>query len=710
MDELFGIVERITFANPENGFTVARLRVKGEADLICVVGTLPSLSPGESVRCFGGWQINPVHGRQFSVQQYAIAAPADLLGIEKYLGSGMIRGIGPVYARKIVGQFGLDSLEIIDKEPDRLSEIKGVGPKRIEKIKKCWEEQRTIRDVMLFLQSHSVTPAFATRIFRRYGAESIRRVRENPYRLAREVAGIGFKTADKIAQKLGIEHDSPDRIEAGVEFALNQLSDEGHTCYPITEFAAVAATMLEVDEVEPSIYRLVEEKRLHVDDGRVWLKTLYLAEQLIAREVARLQSAPANLRAVKVEKALEWVQDRLRLKLASQQQEAVAASLSEKVVIITGGPGTGKSTITKAILAVTEKISRRLLLAAPTGRAAKRMSEITGRQAQTIHSLLEYDFKQGGFKRGRDNPLVCDLLIVDEASMIDTSLMSSLLKAVPSCARLILVGDINQLPSVGPGNVLKDLIASDRLPVTQLTRIYRQARGSKIITNAHRINEGIFPDLAGDEGSDFFFAEAEEPEEVRDKILGLVTQRLPHRFGFNPLYDIQVLAPMKRGLVGTEALNIALQEKLVPDANPLIRQGRQFRRGDKVMQIRNNYDKEVFNGDIGFVEQIDVIEQEMVVRFEGRSVVYPFLDLDELLLAYAVSIHKYQGSECPCIVIPVHTTHFKLLHRNLLYTGVTRGKKLVILVGTKKAVAIAVKNNEVQQRYTGLCEAVLTFR
>lgn len=713
MDELFGIVERITFANPDNGFTVARLRVKGEADPICIVGTLPSLSPGETVRCFGSWQVNPVHGRQFAVQEYAITAPADLYGIQKYLESGMIRGVGPVYARKIVKRFGLETLEVIDQAPSKLLEIKGLGPKKVEKIKNCWQEQRTIRDVMLFLQSQSISPAYAHRIFRKYGAESIPKVRENPYRLAREVAGIGFKTADAIAKKLGIGHESPYRVEAGVEFALNQLSEEGHVCYPLADFLPYASQLLEVgvEAVEPILAQLKGEQRIAIEPvgnrgTMVSLKTLYLAEKAIARHLHRICKAPAQLRPVQVEKAVAWVQERLRIQLAPQQREAVGAALSEKVVIITGGPGTGKSTITKAILAVTERLSRRLLLAAPTGRAAKRMAEITGKKAQTIHSLLEFDFKQGGFKRGTDNPLVCDLLIVDEASMIDTSLMCSLLKAVPDRARLVLVGDINQLPSVGPGSVLKDLIDSNCLPVSRLTRIYRQARGSKIVVNAHRINEGIFPDLSGGEGSDFFFVEAEEPEEVQKKILELVVHRLPRSLGLNSIEEIQVLAPMKRGVVGTEQLNAALQAQLNFDPNPLIRFGRQYRRGDKVMQIRNNYDKEVYNGDIGTIQAIDQVEQELVVSFDGRKVTYSFLDLDELLLAYAVSIHKYQGSECPCVVIPVHTTHFKMLHRNLLYTGVTRGKRLVILVGTKKAIAIAIQNNDVQKRHTALKEAV----
>lgn len=715
MEELFGTIERITFSNPDNGFTVARLHVKGERDLICLVGVMPGIQPGETVRVAGQWQVNPVHGRQFSVTECIISAPADLVGIRKYLESGLIRGIGKVYADKIVQAFGLDTLEVIDKEPHRLEAIPGIGPKRAQMIEQCWQEQRTIRDVMLFLRRYGVSPAYAHRIFKAYGQQAIPKLRENPYRLATEVRGIGFKSADKVAAEMGIDHDSPYRIEAGIEFCLSEMSSEGHVCYPVAEFVGIAAAMLDVDPllVRESVDRLLAARRIVTQpleaggESYIWLRTLFLTEQGIAREVVRLCSNPSPLRPVDRERALTWVQERLHIQLASQQAEAVAAALSKKMLILTGGPGTGKSTITKAILAVTEKLTRNIVLAAPTGRAAKRMTEITKRPAKTIHALLEYDFQTGGFKRGRDAPVRCDLLVVDEASMIDTPLMYSLLKAVPNTARLLLVGDINQLPSVGPGNVLKDLIASQQVTVVTLNQIYRQARGSKIVTNAHRINDGIFPDLSGGGDSDFFYVEAEEPEEVCAKIVDLVASRLPSRYRFHPIDEIQVLAPMKRGAAGTERLNTALQERLNPNKSPITRNGRSYREGDKVMQIRNNYDKEVFNGDVGRITSIDPEIQQLTVNFDGRPVVYDFYDLDELLLAYAVSIHKYQGSESPCIVIPVHTTHFKLLNRNLLYTGVTRGKRIVVLVGTKKAIAIAVQNDEVKQRYTGLRAALL---
>lgn len=714
-EELFGTIERITFSNPDNGFTVARLKVKGWQDLICLVGTMHGIQPGEAVRVTGEWQVNPIHGRQFRVAECIISAPADLLGIRKYLESGLIRGIGRVYAEKIVDRFGMATLDIIDQQPERLAEVPGIGPKRAALIEQCWKEQRAIRDVMIFLRRYGVSPAYAHRIFKVYGAETIPKLRENPFRLATDVRGIGFRSADKVAAEMGIDHASPYRIEAGIEYCLNEASSEGHVCYPLSGFVEIAAGMLQVESslVQAGIERLLAARRIVVQplqpggENHLWLRLLFLTEEGIAREVHRLCSHPSRLRCVDLERALTWVQERLHLKLAPQQVEAVGAALSQKVAIVTGGPGTGKSTITKAILAVTEKLTRYITLAAPTGRAAKRMTEITKRPAQTIHSLLEFDFKTGGFRRGRDQPLACDLIIVDEASMIDTPLMYSLLKAIPDNARLVLVGDINQLPSVGPGNVLKDLIRSGRIPVTTLTQIYRQGRGSKIVTNAHRINDGLFPDLSGGGDSDFFFIETEEAEAVCTTIVDLVAERLPNRYKFHSIDEIQVLAPMKRGVAGTEQLNIALQERLNPNQPPLTYHGRSYRQGDKVMQIRNNYEKEVFNGDVGRIASIDLVDQQVTVNFDGREVVYDFFNLDELLLAYAVSIHKYQGSEAPCVVIPVHTTHFKLLNRNLLYTGVTRGKRIVVLVGTKKAIAIAIQNDEVKQRYTGLTEALL---
>lgn len=717
MEQIHGHIERITFHNPDTGYTVAQLQEAGKKQLTCIVGTMPALQPGETVRCFGKWHQHLVHGRQFEVDSCKPEVPATIEGIQKYLGSGLIKGIGPVFATRIVDTFGLQTLDIIELQPDRLLEVEGLGPKKLEMIKTCWADQKSIRDLMIFLQGHKVSPAFAQKIFRAYGSKAIEMLQENPYRLARDIRGIGFKSADKIAHAMGIAKEAPQRLEAGLEHTLLELSDDGHVCYPLADLYIQAEKLLEVEQakIEERMVFLQKEGRVElfetVVEGRLtpfaWLKWLFVAEVGIAREIQRLKAGASALRAVDVEKALEWVQKELAIQLAANQQKAVGTALQQKLEIITGGPGTGKSTITNAILTIMGKLTGKIMLAAPTGRAAKRMTEITKWKAQTIHSLLEFSFKNGGFKRNRQNPLDCDLLIVDEASMIDTGLMYSLLKAIPTTARVIFVGDINQLPSVGPGNVLRDMIASDVIPTVILNEIFRQAAGSRIITNSHRINNGMFPELSPDPNSDFFFLEAEEPQDVSRTILGLVSQRLPKSYGFDPIKDIQVLAPMRKGPIGTENLNVQIQQTLNRRQEVLFRSGYQYGVGDKVMQMRNDYDKNVFNGDVGLIKQLHLGDQSVSIDFDGRIVLYDFHDLEDVCLAYAVSIHKYQGSECPCIVIPVHTSHFMMLHRNLLYTGVTRGKKLVVLVGTKKALAIAVKNDDVKKRYTGLQQALI---
>ena len=708
LDELIGYVEVIVFTEPENGFTVARLKEPKKKELTVIVGYLPALQPGESIACKGTWKFHPTHGRQFEVIDYAIETPSDVIGIQKYLESGLVKGIGPVFAKKIVDRFGIDTLLVIDQRPDRLLEIHGLGEKKVDALVECWRAQRSIRDVMIFLRAHGVSPAYAQRIYKTHGEKSIEKVKENPYNLAKDVFGIGFKIADAVALKLGFALHSPNRIAAGIEFVLWELSNEGHTCYPVTDFPDMAKEILEVDVplITAQVDALVEKDLLVRKDGMLWLKPYFAFEAGISKDILRLCRSAQAIRSIDAVKAADWTEEQMQIRFAADQKKAITKALSDKVHIITGGPGTGKSTIVNGILRVTEKLTSKIFLAAPTGRAAKRLTQITRRKAFTIHALLEMDFASGGFKRGRENLLDCDLFIVDEASMIDTPLLFHLLRAIPNSARVLFVGDIDQLPSVGPGTVLRDIIQSGLIGVTRLTEIFRQAKGSKIITNAHRINHGEFPSISTAEDSDFHFIEAETPEAIRQVILQLVSKEIPEKWKLDPIDEIQVLSPMKRGMIGSEMLNEALQTLLNPNNKSLFRGGRKFQVGDKVMQIRNNYEKKVYNGDIGRITSIDPAEQVMTISLDEKSVEYDFSELDEILLAYATSVHKYQGSEAPCIVMPIHTSHFKLLHRNLLYTGVTRGKKQVYLVGTKKAIAIAIHNDQVQKRHTGLEKAL----
>lgn len=717
MEEIHGYIERITFQSPENGFTVARIKQRGKRELTAIVGTMPSIQAGESVRLRGRWKENVNFGLQFEVDSFEVEEPQSIEGIQRYLGSGLIKGIGPVFAERIVEYHREGTLRVIDTNPEALLEIDGIGPKRIARIKACWEEQKAIRELMLFLQGYGISPTYAQKVFKTYGEDSKKIIEENPYQLARDVYGIGFKTADQTAQKLGIDQQADIRIDSGVEYVLAKLAEDGHTCYPRAAFLERARQLLnvEAEKIEARLEHIESEERIVIapmetKEGKVedflWLKPFYVSEQGIARELRRLNELPTLFSASFDARLIQEAEQKLDLQLAPNQRLAVERSLQAKIHIITGGPGTGKSTITKVFLEILSGQKGRILLAAPTGRASKRLAEVTGREASTIHSLLEYDFAIGGFRRNRDNPLECALLVVDEASMIDTLLLYNLLKALPDGARLILVGDTDQLPSVGAGDVLRDLIASTRAPVTRLTEIFRQAARSRIVTNAHKINAGVFPDIRVDKTGDFFFIEEDQPERLTQTILDLVKKRLPKAYGFHPMRDIQVLSPMNRGAIGNRNLNQALQKALNPSDEPLVKMGRAFHRGDKVMQIRNNYDKEVFNGDVGFITKMDRIEQEVIVDFEGQRVVYDFADLDQLVLAYAVSVHKYQGSECPCVILPVHTTHYKMLFRNLLYTGITRGKKLVVVIGAKQALSIAVRNNQAGERYTGLLEAI----
>ena len=714
--ELRGQLERITFWNEENGFTVAQLKVRGQRQLVTIVGHLVAPRPGERLRLQGEWQLHPRYGEQFKFTDCETLYPATIPGIEKYLASGFIKGIGPVMAQRIVQKFAGETFEIIDGHIDRLKEVEGIGPKRLDMIRLAWEEQKQIREVMLFLQAHGISTAFAPKIFKTYGVQAIQVMQENPYQLASDIHGIGFVSADRIAAKLGFNQDHPARLEAGLLYTLQQLSNEGHVYYPLGPLLEKSGELLqcEQDKLEAALGRLSFRQEIMVEEPwepnagpearAVYLTGFYLAETNAAKRLKALLQAQQNLPFVDPAKALTWVQQRLGLTLAPQQTEAVLMSLRQKVLIITGGPGTGKTTIINAIIKIWERLGVNILMAAPTGRAAKRMSEVTGREAKTIHRLLEYSQQKGGFQVSENRTLPCDLLIIDEASMVDILLLHHLLKGVARGTTVIFVGDANQLPSVGPGNVFRDLIVSGLIPVAELTEIFRQAQESLIVVNAHRINRGEMPLWkAGPENlADFFFIEQDDPQEVLRLILEIVKERIPKRFGFDPINQIQVLTPMHRGVVGAASLNKTLQQELNPATNGINRGGRLYKVNDKVMQIKNNYDKEVFNGDIGRIARIDEEIQEVIVTFDNRDVVYDFSELDELILAYAISVHKSQGSEYPAIVLPLVTQHFLLLQRNLIYTAVTRGKKLVVVVGSKKALAIGIKNDRTKKRFTQL--------
>jgi exodeoxyribonuclease V alpha subunit len=712
MKNVKGTFEHAIFSSEETGFTVARFTLEGSDQKITLVGHFSDIRSGEVLDCEGDWRSHPTHGKQFEVKSYTVSPPHTLKGITKYLESGMIRGVGKKYASRIVESFGLATLKVIDETPHRLKEVSGLGEKRVSKILTSWQEQKQIREVMIFFKSHGVGTALANKIFKKYGQDSIKRVKDDPYLVAGELYGVGFKTVDKIAKSMGLSQDAPQRIMSGIEFTLKELADDGHTCAPEPILIEECKKILEVEEaiILSSIEALMAQDRIikrtikEEDPPYIWLKFQYHCEIGIAKEIERLSSDISSLRSVDIDKAIEWIEALQKIKFADMQKVAIVESLRLKLHIITGGPGTGKSTITKAILGITEKITDKIILAAPTGRAAKRMSEITRKKASTIHSLLEFDFINGGFKKNKDNPIVADLVIIDEASMIDNFLMFSLLKAIPTRARVILIGDIDQLPSVGPGNVLRDLIDSEKIPTTMLTKIYRQGEASRIVINAHRINKGIFPDVTPNKLSDFHFLPAEDAEEILSTIVDLNSARLPNHYHLNPKEDIQVLSPMKKGPIGTENLNLMLQARLNPQGEPLEIFGKLFKEGDKVMQIRNNYQKNTFNGDVGTLIDIDKEDQVVAINFDGKEVEYDFSELDEVVLAYAVSVHKYQGSECKAIIMPIHPSHYKLLYRNLLYTGITRGKKLVVLVGSRKAIHMAIGNDHVKKRYTALKE------
>ncbi|SFG64648.1 exodeoxyribonuclease V alpha subunit [Desulfotomaculum arcticum] len=718
MQIIYGYLERITYYSEETSFTVARLQEKGKTGLTTIVGNMTGINPGESLRLTGKWVNNAKFGEQFQVEKYETVVPATVNGIEKYLGSGLIKGIGPVMAKRIVKVFGLNTLDVIENSPHDLSRVEGIGSKRIDMIARAWLDQKEVKEIMLFLQSHGVSAGYSAKIFKEYGSDSIEIVKNNPYRLAADIYGIGFITADHIAQNMGIDPNSVLRVKEGIIYVLNETTNEGHVFFPYEPLVAKASEMLKVDRdvVVQAIALLFEEKRVILEDMNdlkegftpnnkaVYLVPFYVAETGAAARLLKLIAEQPVIRSIDTNKAITWVEEKLQTKLAEKQIEAINLSVKHKVLVITGGPGTGKTTIIKAIMRVFMALQLKVLMAAPTGRAAKRMQEATGFDARTIHRLLEYAPRRGGFQKNQDYPLDADVIIVDEASMIDIILMHHLLKAVPTHATLILVGDINQLPSVGPGSVLRDIIDSGKFKVVELTEIFRQAGQSRIVVNAHLVNQGRFPDISLPSGelTDFYFIEGEEPLNVLHKILMLCGERIPKRFGFHPVDDIQVLTPMHRGELGVANLNAKLQELLNPGEGGITRGQRRYKVNDKVMQLINNYDKEVFNGDVGKIIAIDRENQELKVNFDGRVATYEFSELDELVTAYAVSIHKSQGSEYRSVIIPVTTQHFMMLQRNLIYTAITRGKALVVLVGSRRALAMAVKNNKPLNRYTSL--------
>ncbi len=715
-EEISGLVERVTFFNEESGFAVLRVKVRGHRELVTILGSLPSVSAGEWLTAEGWWVRDREHGLQFRAKVLKAVPPTTSEGVERYLAGGFVKGVGPVLARKLVSHFGAEVLGIIGNTPHELESVDGIGPKRRERIASAWQEGVQIREIMLFLHSHGVSTGRAVRIYKTYGNLAIQTVRENPYTLAKEIRGIGFATADQIAQSVGIPRDSQNRARAGVDHVLLGATSEGHCALPLEKLKASAVKLLEVpvETVEQAISQMLTSGFLLLDeiDGEplVFLPHMRKAEDGIAIRIRELATAPVSYPEVDMAKALLWCEERTGKALAPSQRDALKTALTNRTIIITGGPGVGKTTLVNSILLILRAKKVKCLLCAPTGRAAKRLSETTGLEAKTIHRLLEVDPATGRFTRNEDKPLECDLLVVDETSMVDVLLMYALLRALPRNAGLIMVGDVDQLPSVGPGNVLRDLIDSGVIPVVRLTEVFRQASTSKIITNAHLVRQGKMPELRTAETStDFYFIERDTPEDIAATLTRLVQDRIPNAHKVNAIRDVQVLCPMNRGSIGVRELNIALQERLNPvrPGEPAAeRFGWRFQARDKVIQTENDYSKEVFNGDIGTIEKIDPVEQEVLIRFDDRLVTYDFGELDEVSLAYAVTIHKSQGSEFPAVVIPLAMQHYMLLQRNLIYTGMTRARKLLVLVGQKKALGLAVRNDQSRKRYSGLLSSL----
>lgn len=706
MDFLSGVVERITYANEENGFSVIKIKSKGYPELVTVVGNIAGVNIGSVIKLKGEWIHNSKYGKQFSINSWEESIPATVAGIEKYLGSGLIKGIGPVNAKRIVKCFKEDTIRIIEEETERLCEVEGIGTKRIEMIKNAWQEQKEIKNVMLFLQSYSVSTTYAVKIYKTYGNESIKIIRENPFRLADDIWGIGFRTADQIASKLGYDHNSYERCRAGIIYVLNQLSNDGHCFATRKQLLDAAVAMLDVEGsiIENSMNRMIMEQAIILEEEEnLYLPPLYYCEKGVADRIKDILNMPSLYKSKDINKIIEIVEKDNKISYDQIQKKAIIAASDAKFMVLTGGPGTGKTTTTLAIIKVFEKMGAHIVMAAPTGRAAKRMTEATGLEAKTIHRLLEFKPAEG-YKRNADNPLECDVIIIDETSMVDIILMYNLLKAVPDNAVVILVGDVDQLPSVGAGNVLRDIITSNVVKVVELTRIFRQAQGSMIITNAHKINKGEFPNIKSSKNGDFFFIEESEPLEIVKQIKSLCAKRLPSYYRVDPINDIQVLSPMLRGEVGTRNLNEVLQESLNPSQLQIHHGGNRYKLNDKVMQVKNNYDKNVYNGDMGRITKIDLEDKKVIINFEEKEVEYDVTELDEVILAYAATVHKSQGSEFKIVISPLIIQHYMMLQRNLLYTCITRAKTILVLIGTKKAIAMAVKNNKVQHRNTRLAK------
>ena len=726
-----GILEKIIFKNSETGFMVGKVRLE-DNNLVTIVGNAFELQCGEKLEVTGKWILNKNYGQQFEIESIKTTEPATAVGIENYLGSGLIKGIGPVMANRIVSHFKLDTLKILDEEPKRLNEIDGIGKKRINLISKSWKKHKNIREVMIFLQSYGISNTYATKIYNNYGDNSINVIKVNPYRLSEDIFGIGFKTADKIALKTGIEKDSLFRIKAGIIHLLKSAEDEGHCYFPYEEFIEISENFLctELGKIIDALSKLEEDgKIIIVKDNvvsKVYLASIYNAEKYVSEKILALLGEEVEHKEYKgkehgmehktegskkdgVYDLINNLASKERIILDDIQIKAIEKAVTEKILVITGSPGTGKSTILNFVIKIFEKENKSVLLGAPTGRASKRLYETTGKEAKTIHRLLNYNPKLNKFLKNEKNPINADIVIIDEASMLDIRLMRNLLLAIKPQTRVIFVGDIDQLPAVGPGNVLSDIISSGMVPVIELKNIYRQEGESLIIHNAHKVRDGQFPYIGKPKNNDFFFIEKDGPEEVVDLILNLLTRRIPESFNYNPLYDVQVLVPTNKGIVGVNNLNSRIQDILNFNSQKVLRGSVQYRLNDKVIQLKNNYEKDVYNGDIGFISGIDMEMEEITVNFDGRNVSYDFSELDEISLSYAISIHKSQGSEFKCVIIPILTSHYMLLQRNLLYTAITRARELAVIVGSKKAIGMAVNRNIVEKRYTSLKELLRNF-